>query len=284
VESTYPLGPGDRLQIQIPTRSDLSGEAVINADGTILLPVLGHVRAADKTAEELSFSLRERYSILDPAISEVLVSVIEFVSRRVMVVGEVRKPGGYPFLEAPDLWQAILNAGGETPDADLSRVQIVRKDAGPGETKAVTVDLSAGVEDTPASTLPLLRAGDTVVIPSVKASGPAGNEVQVLGQVRTPGRYRLQADMTVVQALAEAGGTLPGAKLGDVRVTRAAPKGVTVYDLDIDKYLEEGRPAADLALHDGDIIMVPERTFSETLLRFAPLITSVAAILLAVNL
>jgi len=165
----YRIGVDDLLQVLVWSRPDLSGQVPVGASGEIQLPLLGSVPAVNLTPEELSADLSRRYGILDAKISEVIVTVAEYRSRSVTVVGEVKNPGRYSFQSIPNLWEILLAAGGPTAQADLAQVQIVRKDKQGDEPPTVTVDLSAGIEGTHLETLPAVRPHDTVLISSLGA-------------------------------------------------------------------------------------------------------------------
>lgn len=284
----YRLGPEDVLQIQVWQRPDLTGQATVNEAGKLQLPMVGEVEVAGRTPAELGDLLSERYRLLDPGVSEVLVTVAQYNSRRVTVVGEVHSPGRFGFRSIPDLWAVILNAGGATPSADLGRVQVVRGEPGGEGPGTVTVDLSRGVERTPRETLPELRPKDTVLVPSLAADVVAGDRFQILGAVRTPGTYRLSAAESVIEAISVSGGALPNADLSRVRLTRPTAAGAISYRLDLQSYLEAARPAADLKLEPGDTITVPgDKSFLSSLMdgvgRFAPLLSVAVSLILLTN-
>ena len=142
----YTLGPEDAVQIQVWQRADLSGTFTLDNQGNLTLPLLGEVHAEGITPADLGRDLARRYAILDSGVSEVLVSVAKYNSRYLTIVGEVRSPGRYSFQTMPTIWDAILAAGGESPQADLSVVEVVRREARAGEAKSVIVDLSKGME------------------------------------------------------------------------------------------------------------------------------------------
>jgi polysaccharide biosynthesis/export protein len=282
----YRLGPDDVVQVQVYGRADLSGQAALDPDGNLRLPLLGTVAAANRTTAELGRELSQRYSIIDSRVSEVLVSVTEYNNQRVTVVGEVRTPGRFGFPVLPNLWELILTAGGATTSADLSRVQIVRKQHDSGEPPVVTIDLSAGVEKIEPDSLPRLRPQDTVIVPSAVVAGtaaPGGDTYQVLGSVRSPGSYRLSTAKTIVEALAVCGGPLPDADLSSVHLTRTTSKGVVAYEIDMKKHLEQGKPVVDLRLEPGDAILVPSGGSAgswilDTASRLLPLVTLITSI------
>jgi polysaccharide export outer membrane protein len=287
--SEYKIGPEDQLQVQVWQHEDLSGTFSVESNGTIVVPLLGQVQAADRTTRDLSEELKRRYSIVDPSITEVLVTVSEYRSRSVTVVGEVRNPGRLGFREIPNLWDVLMRAGGGTASADLARVQIVRKDGVEGSPRIVQADLSGGVERLDPSSLPELRPGDSVVVPSLAVEGaPAGNQVQVIGAVRTPGLFPLRSPTTVVEALGLAGGPLPEAKLEKVRLARRTGEGAVVYDLDLKGYLNRGYPPANLEVKPGDTLTVPSSgsgtgSALRTLLSVIPILTAVSSLVVALT-
>jgi polysaccharide export outer membrane protein len=277
IDKEYRLGPEDVVHIQVLGRNDLSGNAAIDPSGNLNLPLLGMVEAANRTTSELGAQLSQRYGILAPQISEVLVTIAEYNSRRVTVVGEVRSPGRHAFREIPGLWDLLLEAGGPTPQADLSQVQIVRKEQEGDEPHVITVDLSAGVKGTNPDSLPKVRPQDTVIVPSTSGQAAAtGATFEVLGSVRTPGVYHLTAAKTVVEALGISGGPLPDADLQHVHLARHAGSGVVAYQMDIEGLLQRGDLVTNLELKAGDTVTVPTRSgasFASTLLRYTPLVT-----------
>lgn len=289
-DEPYRIGSDDVLRIQVWPRSDLGAEVSVDASGNVALPLLGSVAAAGKTATELGQELLGRYQILDPSISEVFVNVAQYLSQRVTVVGEVRNPGKYTFRKIPGLWDVLLGAGGATPNADMSAVQISRKEREAGEPQAVTVDLSGGLEGTDPDKLPKLRTDDTILVPSLAGEHGGGEEFQILGSVRTPGVYRLGSAGTVVEALALSGGPLPDADLSKVRLTRPTDSGVVAYRLDIKGHLYEGKPLSDMKLRAGDTVTVPGGSggislgsvFGEVL-KFTSIITAVSSLVVALN-
>ena len=285
-EPEFRLGTGDVLQILMPARSDLSGKAVVSAGGYIRLPLLGQVEAANRTPSELGNLLLERYNIFDPSISDVTVTVVEVHSQSVSILGEVRDPGIYPFRTIPDVWNLLLYAGGPTSEADLTRVRVVRKRPEEGKPRSIFLDLSESVEGVEPNTLPKLRSGDSVVIPS-KVEAINGKQIQILGSVHAPGRYGTRSAKTVVEALSVSGGPLSNATLKSARLTRRTDKGVIVYHLDLHGYLNDGHPMADLRLKPGDTLLVPKKggfgSVLSGMLLYIPVLTAVTGLVIVLN-
>lgn len=253
----YQLGVDDVLQIQVWQHPDLSGTYTVDSRGNVRFPLLGEITVRGRTTVDISAELQRRYSIVDPSITEVLVSITGFNSLVVTVVGEVKNPGKLGFQRMPTVWEAVLAAGGFASTADMGRVQVVHKDEIPGRERTVTVDLSRGLERTPAASLPELKPGDTIVVPAVTANVVLGDQVEVIGAVKTPGLYPSRSAASVLTALAVAGGTVTGASLNRVQLARRNGAQVSVYQLDVKKYLSEGAPNADLELVPGDVLSVP---------------------------
>jgi len=253
-QEEYRIGPGDVLRIQIWGRPELTGPVTVDATGRIQLPLIGRVEVAERTPAELGEYLTERYLLVDPSTPAVLAAVAQYNSRSISVVGP-------------------------TPNADLTRVEIVRGEESTDGPQSVTIDLSRGIQKTPAEELPALQPDDTIVVPSVIASAAPGSRIQVLGAVRTPGTFPVSAAETVTQAIALSGGFLPNADLRKIRLTRTTSRGIVSYQLDLQGFLYEGQPRADLPMQPGDTITVPrEKSFMRSVLdgflRLAPLVTA----------
>ncbi len=282
----YRVGPEDIVSIQSWNRGDLSGDFLVTLAGTLILPHMGEVQAAGFTEAELSAVLTQRYKLLFPGFSETVLTVKEPNSRSITVVGEVRASKTYAFLVIPNVWEDIHNAGSYTAASDLARVQIVRRD---GEPRMQTVDLSMIPDGVMPDSLPVLRPGDTVNVPSLvgEAVTTAGATVQVFGAVRTPGVYPLSAAASVVEALARSGGPLPEARLTGVQLTRTTGQGTVAYKLDLQALLSEGKTVANFELREGDTLFIPQKRGTGTLLTglvtFLPLITSLTSLVVVLQ-
>jgi len=126
--SAYRIGAGDRIKITILEHDDLGVEVDVADDGTIEVPLVGSVRAAGSAAPDLRAILTERFArdyIKDPKVN---VEVIEF--RPFYVLGQVNKPGSYPFVPDIDIRRAVAVAGGFTRRADVDGAILVRESTG----------------------------------------------------------------------------------------------------------------------------------------------------------
>lgn len=132
-EYTYRLGPGDKLRVTVYGEEDLSGEFEVGSAGEISLPLIGAVRAADLTlrgfASLAELRLREGY-LKHPRVS---VEVINY--RPIYVLGEVKNPGVYEYVNHMTVLQAVVLAGGYSYRANEDKVKIVRRTHASGAKK-----------------------------------------------------------------------------------------------------------------------------------------------------
>ncbi|MBI5831842.1 MAG: SLBB domain-containing protein [Armatimonadetes bacterium] len=149
--------------------------------------------------------------------------VVEVPSFEVTVTGEVVRPGTWPLRPGTNLVEALAAAGGPSPTADLGRVIVVRRVAAgqPAKREAVNLRLYLSQGDGQAAApaaVPTLGAGDLISVEAMPADSRA---VLVLGAVQRPGAISVADDgITLVSALAQAGGLLPTADRAAVRVLR----------------------------------------------------------------
>lgn len=162
------LGPDDLIQVQVFGAEELSGELRVTSGGEISMPLLGPVRAEGLTARELERELEavlgETY-LRDPQVSvEVLEARAQEVAT-VYVVGEVRRPGGFPLErgEPVSVIQALALAEGLEPTASKGRAKIIRN-GGSEDPQELPVDLDEILEGVQED--PLLQHRDILVVPS----------------------------------------------------------------------------------------------------------------------
>lgn len=284
----YQIGPEDVLEIVVWGREELGGSIVVGFDGHLQLPVIGEVRVAGSTTRQLQQDLTERFRLFDSRVTEVIVRVIQYNANKVTVIGQVQNPGIYGFRQIPDIWSVLLRAGGAGPQADLARLQVIHEEEEEGLERALTIDVSAGIEDVDPRKLPILRSGDSIVVPSLVEDVASGDRFRVFGAVRSPGLYRISAAESVLEALALSGGVTESADLSRVRLTRNANGSVVSYTLDLESYLSQATPMANLQLQADDTVTIPQRDsfFTSTLsgvLKVVPLVTVTTSLILAFN-
>ena len=160
VQSTT-LGPGDVFTLEVVGEKDLPREFQVASDGSVDFPYVHRLQVEGLEPQELARTVRERLIekriLTDPSV---VVSVKEYNSKRVTVLGEVRKPGSFPLTTGMTLVQAISNAGGLSAIANGDRVNLTRKDKGAATTVVLSFDsITAGKSpDIP------LQAGDQIYV------------------------------------------------------------------------------------------------------------------------
>jgi len=159
--TSYKLAPNDMLSVQVFQEPDLSNEKLkIDDNGNIQMPLVGEIKAAGRTASELSFEIASRLRkdyIVNP---QVVVQVAEPAARYVTVEGEVKKPGVYEIDRQYTLLSAIARAESPTTVAALDEIVVFRNIN--GQRMAARFDLAdirAGI-----SPDPQIQGGDVVVV------------------------------------------------------------------------------------------------------------------------
>jgi protein involved in polysaccharide export with SLBB domain len=121
--STYRLGAGDKIKIQVYGEPDMSVEATLSDAGTLIHPVLGEIKAAGLTIGELSADLEEKLKgpyLIDPKAS---VNIMEY--RQYYVNGEVQAPGAYHYVPGLTVQKAVSVAGGFTQRASRTSIYLI---------------------------------------------------------------------------------------------------------------------------------------------------------------
>jgi polysaccharide biosynthesis/export protein VpsN len=155
------IGPGDVFTLEIVGEKDLPREFQVASDGTADVPYVQTIEVAGLEPQEIARVVRklliEKKVLLDPIV---IVQVKEYNSRRVILLGQVSKPGSYPLTTGLTLIQAISLAGGLTAIANDDRVSLTRKMGDKTQTVVFSVDrITEGkAEDVP------LQAGDRIYV------------------------------------------------------------------------------------------------------------------------
>lgn len=121
----YKLGRGDRVRVTVFGHEDLSGEFDVGAAGSISLPLVGDVPAQGKTAPELEQTITAKLApdyIRNPRVG---VEVLKY--RPFYILGEVKSPGSYPYVNGMTVVNAVALAGGYTYRARESKIYIIRE-------------------------------------------------------------------------------------------------------------------------------------------------------------
>jgi polysaccharide export outer membrane protein len=134
------VGPGDVFVMEIVGEKDLPREYQVASDGSAELPYLHTVQVAGLEPQEIARLVRkmlvDKQILSDPSV---VVQVKEYNSRRVTVLGQVTKPGSFPYTPGLTLIQALSLAGGMTGLANLDKVNVTRKTQSGSRTVVVAI-------------------------------------------------------------------------------------------------------------------------------------------------
>lgn len=138
-QSVDALGPGDLLEIRVFQEADLTGSWRVAGDGTIDFPLCGRVELKGKSTSEAADLLAHCLArvVRQP---QVTVLVREYNSKKLYVLGEVRAPGTFPFVDNMNIVQAITLAGGFSKVAARNQVNVTRVIDGQEKRIRVPVD------------------------------------------------------------------------------------------------------------------------------------------------
>lgn len=146
VVGDYQLGAGDKIRLNVFGEEELSGEFVVSGAGLLSIPLAGDIPAAGRTIGDVQRaveeSLRARY-ILNPQVSAEVLTYRPFY-----VLGEVNKPGTYPYAAGLTVLNAVATAGGFTYRGDTGRVYIRRDGSVREEAFALSSSLQVAPGDT----------------------------------------------------------------------------------------------------------------------------------------
>ncbi|MDF3071069.1 MAG: hypothetical protein K0R38_6670 [Polyangiaceae bacterium] len=155
------VGPGDVFVMEVVGEKELPREYMVASDGTVDLPYLHTVPVAGLEPQDIARLVRkllmEKQILTDPSV---VVQVKEYNSRRVAILGQVSKPGTFPYTPGLTLIQALSQAGGLTGIANLDRVNLTRR-TGSGS-RTVVIAISAIMEGRSAD-IPL-QSGDRIFV------------------------------------------------------------------------------------------------------------------------
>ena len=265
----FPLGPGDLVNLSCPDDDEFNGQYRISGQGTINLPLVGEVKAAGKTQDELRVELASRlkHYLRNPQIN---LMIGEYRSRQVGVFGAVGKPGVYNLAGPHDTLQDMISlAGGYSTDSS-PRIQFKPGQTIPAGTPTAGSAAAADADGPiiPPSSTDLQGA---IVVDIDKTEGhsflalparpgdvinvTAGGQVLVDGWVGKPGSYPITRDLRVLGAVAAAGGALFPAKTESVQIVRKDEQGQQIILVDLEKVRRGDQ--ADIAVQDGDVVEVP---------------------------
>ena len=213
----YPLAAGDTIRVQVFQNPDLTIETRVSESGVITYPLIGavdigglSVAAAEK---KIADALQGGGFIQKPQVN---IALTQIRGNQVSVLGQVARPGRFPLETANTrLSDMLANAGGATPGGDDIAIvtgvrdgKLFRK-----EVDIPLIFLSDKLQDNL-----VLQGGDTIYVHRAPV-------FYIYGETQRPGSFRIERDMTVMQALAQGGGPTARGSEKRLRLNRKLPNG-----------------------------------------------------------
>ncbi len=272
----YRVGQEDLLVVTVFGQKDLDREVRVNGQGEISLPLVGLVKVAGLTTQEIEKRLQELYGSEYLVKPQVNVAVKEYRHQRVAVTGAVAKPGSYEIIGPRTLLEVLALAGGfaNSPGAAQAgdTINIIRHQSAPDlakaakagvlqpfapKTETIVIDLRRLVSGQAPELNLLVKNGDVIHV-------PFAGTAYVLGGVRRPGNITVKENITVSQAVAMAGGLDPILGTNNITIMRFDDQGKPIS---INTNLKDiiARSAVDLPLKNNDVIIVKESSLKKPL-------------------
>jgi polysaccharide export outer membrane protein len=211
------LGPGDTIAVQVYGQPDMSSTIYVGDDGTIAVPLAGSVPVAGlspaQAGARIESALKNGKILVDPHVT---VTVTQTRSQRVSVLGQVGTPGRYAIESNTTIFDLLAQAGGINAQGS-DTIYVIRQDAD-GKESRYPVDLKGLTNGSGALPSVTLKGGDSVFVPKAE-------QFSIYGEVQTPGRYRVEPGMTIIEAIAKAGGITLRGSARRVDIKRKLPDG-----------------------------------------------------------
>jgi polysaccharide export outer membrane protein len=242
--ANYTLDTGDVISVVVLRHEQFSGEYTVPPDGNVVFPGVGNLQVRGQTLQGLAEMLRERLSqrLRNP---EVFVSLKQARPQLVFVEGQLNRPGAHPIQPGWRVADAIAAAEGLKILPERTVATLIRGD------QTMPIDLPAILYRGDQRTNYLLQPGDLLSVqrkPTIR--------VAILGEVKRPGNYDLDADSRVMHAIAQAEGVTEFAALKRAFIDRQG----TIIPFDLYRASVQGdtTESNNPPLQDGDVIVVPQ--------------------------
>lgn len=242
-EREYVLGPGDLIKVSVFQNPDLLTETRVSESGGITFPLIGQLQVGGLSPSavegRIARKLKDGAFLIDP---QVTVLVEQIRGNQVAALGQFNRPGRYPLETAQmRLSDLIAAAGGIAPTGSDTVIFSGRRD---GKTLWKEIDVGTMFARDRMEDDFVLQAGDVLFVDRYPL-------FYIYGEVQRPGSYRVERDMTLVQALATGGGLTP----------RGTQRGLRIKRRDASGKMVEIKAELDEPIRVGDVVYVRESVF-----------------------
>lgn len=248
----YIVGPEDILDIQVWDNDDLSRTIEVSQQGDFTFPLIGRVHVGGLSVSEIETLMKKSLGdgyLVSPNVN---VSVKEYKSQKVSILGEVKNPGSYALKRKTDILEVISQAGGFTDKAGqiitIVRPKSIQHRVNPASSgqdsknEIIKLDLSDFRASSAYDNFPVMN-GDSIYV-------NLAPRIFVTGEVKRAGEITWEEGLTVRQAISLAGG----------HTDKASPRRVIIIRMEAGKE-KELKPRMDDLVVPGDIIKIPGRYF-----------------------
>jgi len=237
------LGAGDSVTFSVFGQPDMTTTTFVADDGSLAVPLAGPVQVGGlspaEASQRIEKALRDGKYLVDPHVT---ISAIVSRSQRVAVLGEVGHPGRFVIESNIDILDLLAEAGGVTENAS-DVVYLLRPDKS-GNVVRTEISLKAMARGASAGAGLSIKGGDSIYVPRAE-------QFYIYGEVTAPGKFRVEPGMTVVQAIARAGGLTP----------RGSQRRVEIKRLQSDGSYTTSSAKLDEPVRADDVIRVKESIF-----------------------
>jgi polysaccharide export outer membrane protein len=271
----YQVGPEDQLIVEIFGQDNLNRTLRVNGQGEIAMPLVGVIKVAGLTPQEIERRLMALYDARFLVNPQITVVVKEFRHQRVAVTGAVDKPGSYEIIGPRTLLEVLSLAGGfsnksSAPAGDV--VNVIRHQNAPDlarmakngavqpftpQTETMVINLLRLVSGQAPELNIMVHNGDVIHV-------PFAGTAYVLGGVKKPGNIAVKENLTVSQAVAMAGGIEPILGTNQITIMRFDEQGKPIsINTNLNSII--ARQDTDLPVKDNDVVVVKESSLKKAL-------------------
>ena len=259
----YRLGPGDVVSLRVSEEERVSRPRVrVEDDGTLFVELIGRLDAAGTSPRELEKLIADRLRefVQEPHVS---IGVVEYGSRPVSVLGEVRSPGTHQLAGNKNLVEVLSAAGGVREEAGYTVTVTRRLEWGRIPVESAVDDEAGGHSVVKLDLHQVIEGGapahNIAIMPHDVISVPRANLVYVIGAVERSGGFALREreQISVIEALALAGGLDRIAALRKAKILRAVDGQGERQEVIVDLKAILADNAPDLTLQQEDILFIP---------------------------
>lgn len=212
------LGPGDSVAFSVYGQPDMAATVTVADDGIIPVALVGGVQVNGLSPSEAERRTQQALVagkfLVDPHVT---ITLLQSRSQRVSVLGEVGSPGRYPIESNTTVFDLLAQAGG-AKETSSNIIFLLRTDE-TGKITRTPIDLRELAAGSNVKAAPVMRGGDSILVQRAA-------QFYIFGEVNAPNMYRVEPGMTIVQAIARAGGITPRGSRSRFELKRKDQNGV----------------------------------------------------------